>query len=174
MQWYQVIFQLIDMRSFSNLWYWIVLAVLWSTTSHWVLGVPFDMITRAKREGGSVQQDLETMVRINCQRMLHITDVAGTGLVAMLFFILSVLLMLGIYYHIEFAQALLFLLVPMVIIMLLSIRSARLIGAGDFEGEALHKRLFYHRISTQVIGMLSIFVTSLYGMWFNLTAGVLH
>jgi len=40
--WYETIFELIDMRSFSNLWYWIVLSVLWSTMSHWVLGVPFD------------------------------------------------------------------------------------------------------------------------------------
>lgn len=174
MQWYQVIFELIDMRSFSNLWYWIVLAVLWSTTSHWVLGVPFDMITRAKREGGVVQQDLETMVRINCQRLLYFSDVAGVWLVGVLCFMLSGLMMLAVHYHVEFAQAVLFLLVPMVGVMLLSIRSARLIGAGDFEGEALHTRLFYHRITTQIIGMLSIFVTALYGMWFNLTAGVLH
>ncbi|MEM9756043.1 MAG: component of SufBCD complex, partial [Pseudomonadota bacterium] len=30
----------IDLRSFSNLWYWIVLAVFWSSASHWGLGVP--------------------------------------------------------------------------------------------------------------------------------------
>ncbi len=45
-----LIFDLIDMRSFSNLWYWIALAVTWSSTSHWVLGVPFDMVLRARRK----------------------------------------------------------------------------------------------------------------------------
>jgi hypothetical protein len=47
-----IVFEVIDMRSFSNLWYWIALAVLWSSTSHWVLGVPFDMIQRARRRAG--------------------------------------------------------------------------------------------------------------------------
>ena len=62
---YQVLFELIDMRSFSNLWYWIMLAVMWSSASHWVLGVPFDVISRARRQGGALQDDLETLVRIN-------------------------------------------------------------------------------------------------------------
>ncbi len=29
MDWYATVFELIDMRSFSNLWYWIALAVVW-------------------------------------------------------------------------------------------------------------------------------------------------
>ena len=49
MDWYDTVFEVIDMRSFSNLWYWIGLAVLWSSVSHWVLGVPYDSILRAKR-----------------------------------------------------------------------------------------------------------------------------
>jgi hypothetical protein len=65
LDWYENVFELIDMRSFSNLWYWIALAVVWSTASHWVLGVPFDLITRARRKGGVVEQDLKTLLRIN-------------------------------------------------------------------------------------------------------------
>ena len=80
MDWYQVIFELIDMRSFSNLWYWIMLAVMWSSSSHWVLGVPFDLISRARRNGGEAQQDLESLVRINITRLLYIARTAGTAL----------------------------------------------------------------------------------------------
>ena len=89
MDWYNVIFELIDMRSFSNLWYWIVLAVLWSTASHWVLGVPFDMISRAKKQSGQAQDDLEVMVRINVSRMLYIARAAGSWLVAIWAFALA-------------------------------------------------------------------------------------
>ena len=71
------VFEVIDMRSFSNLWYWIALAVLWSSTSHWVLGVPYDMIQRARREGGQAQQDVEDLVRINTSRLLMIVDRSG-------------------------------------------------------------------------------------------------
>ena len=64
MNWYELLNEMIDMRSFSNLWFWIALAVMWSTTSHWVLGVPFDMVIRAARaetkgEGSQAQQDLD-------------------------------------------------------------------------------------------------------------------
>jgi hypothetical protein len=41
--------EVIDLRSFSNLWYWIVLAILWSSLSHWTLGVPYHIVARARR-----------------------------------------------------------------------------------------------------------------------------
>lgn len=173
MDWYNVIFELIDMRSFSNLWYWIVLAVLWSTASHWVLGVPFDMISRAKRHGGQAQEDLETMVRINTGRMLYIVRAAGSWLVGIWFFVLTLLVLLAFAYHIEFAQAVVFLYVPFSILMALSLRTSLLIEAGEGTGEALHRRLLRHRVSTQVLGMVAIFVTSLFGMYQNMHIGVL-
>ena len=49
LDWYDSVFEVIDLRSFSNLWYWIGLAVFWSSVSHWILGVPYDSIMRAKR-----------------------------------------------------------------------------------------------------------------------------
>ena len=170
---YQVLFELIDMRSFSNLWYWIMLAVMWSSASHWVLGVPFDVISRARRQGGAMQDDLELLVRINTDRMLYSAQNAGVWLVAFLCFVLTGLLVLAIYYRIEFAQAVLLLLAPMTILSLLSLRTARLIEAGENTGEALHRRLIRHRIATQALGMVSIFVTSMFGMYVNLYAGVL-
>lgn len=172
MEWYQVIFELIDMRSFSNLWYWIVLAVLWSSASHWVLGVPFDMIARARRNGGDAQQDLETLVRINTTRLLFIVQTSGIWLIAFLCFVISALVMLGFYYGIEFAQALTFFVVPLSVLGALSVRSARLIAAGENEGALLHRRLTRHRISIQFLGMLSILMTSMFGMYVNLQVGV--
>lgn len=173
MEWYTVIFELIDMRSFSNLWYWIALAVLWSTASHWVLGVPFDMISRARRLGGQAQTDLETMIRINTDRMLYISRTAGMWLVGFVAFLLTGLTVLGFYYDIELSQALLCMLLPFSVLMLLSLRSAVLIETGENTGELLHRRLIRHRLSTQLLGMVSIFVTSLFGMWQNMHIGVL-
>ncbi len=170
---YQVLVELIDMRSFSNLWYWIMLAVMWSSASHWVLGVPFDLISRAHKQGGALQDDLEVLVRINTARMLYISRTAGVWLVAFLFFLISTLAILAAYYHVEFAQAVLFLLVPMSLLSLMSLRTAGMIEAGETTGDALHRRLIRHRISTQALGMVSIFVTSMFGMWQNLQIGAL-
>ena len=173
MEWYQIIFELIDMRSFSNLWYWIMLAVMWSSSSHWVLGVPFDLISRARRQGGEAQADLEALVRINTARLLFIARTSGTWLVAFLCFILSMLLMLGFYYQIEFAQAVLFLLVPMTVLAAMSIRVAGIIESGGYVGELLDRRLMRHRFSIQLLGMVSIFVTAMFGMYQNMQIGAL-
>lgn len=170
---YQLIVELIDLRSFSNLWYWIMLAVMWSSASHWILGVPFDLISRARRQGGALQTDLELVVRVQTERLINIADTAGVLLVAVLFFVLTTLCTLAIYYHIEFAQAVLLLLTPMSGLSLLSLRAARAIAAGDDTGDALHMRLHRLRLATQVIGMISIFVTSMFGMYQNLHIGVL-
>ena len=70
MDWSKVLFQVIDLRSFSSVWYWIMLAVLWSSISHYVLGVPYDMITRARRQHGQIEEDMVDLVRINVNRML--------------------------------------------------------------------------------------------------------
>jgi hypothetical protein len=172
-EWYQIIFELIDMRSFSNLWYWIILAVMWSSSSHWVLGVPFDLISRARRQGGEAQQDLELLVRINTTRLLYIARTSGTWLIGMLCFILSALLILAVVYRIEFAQAVLFLLAPMCILAAMSIRVAGIIEAGENSGEVLDLRLMRHRFGIQLLGMVSIFVTSMFGMYQNMHIGAL-
>ena len=161
------------MRSFSNLWYWIMLAVMWSSASHWVLGVPFDMIMRARRHGEAAQADLETIVRINSGRLLNIARVSGLWLIGFLCFMLTALAVLGFHYKMEFARAVLFLLVPLSLLMGLSIRSAGFIEAGEGQGAALQRRLSRHRLATQLLGMTSIFVTSLYGMWENMHISVL-
>ena len=91
-----VILEHIDMRSFSNLWFWIALAVMWSTASHWVIGVPFDMVTHARKYGGQAQGDLEELVRINTSRLLYIGRVAGIWLLGLICFLLSGLAVLGL------------------------------------------------------------------------------
>ena len=166
--WYQAVFELIDMRSFSNLWYWIALAVLWSTASHWVLGVPFDMVQRAGRDGGQAEADLADLVRINVSRILFVVDRSGPWLIAFTMTVLTMLVTLGFFYDVEFAQAVFFLAGPMAGIGALSVRTGRRIRAGALGGEDLRRTLSKHRLITQIIGVISIFMTALWGMAQNL------
>ncbi len=168
------VFEVIDMRSFSNLWYWIALAVLWSSTSHWVLGVPHDLIQRARREGGQAQQDVEDLVRINAGRLLHIVDSGAVVVVALVCFWLSVLGVLAFVYDVEFAAAVFLLLSPLTLVVWLSVRVCRRIMAGENTGAALHRRLIVHRRWTQSVGMVAIFVTAMYGTWQNISVSILH
>ena len=171
MNWTNSLFEVIDMRSFSNLWFWIALAVVWSSVSHWVLGVPFDMIQRARKQGGQAEIDLHDMVRINVNRLLYIGSVSGLVLLAFLSFLLTSLAILAFWYDVEFAQAIFLLAFPMTIVGALSMSTANIIARDQPEGEALYARLSKHRVITQFIGMISIFVTAMFGMYQNLAVG---
>jgi hypothetical protein len=172
--WYESVFELIDMRSFSNLWFWIALAVLWSSISYWVLGVPWDMIQRArKEESGQAVDDVIDLLRINVNRILHIVEETGLLITGFVCFALTVMFLLGFVFHNEFAQALFLLGFPTSLVWLLSISTARKIRAEEPMGEPLYKRLSRHRVYTQIIGMVSIFVTAIWGMLQNMTASVL-
>ena len=171
MDWYQTIFEVIDMRSFSNLWFWIALAVIWSTASHWVLGVPYDMVLRARRHGEQAQVDLEDMVRINVNRILYIAQVSGLWILGFSCFFLTMLMILAVFYSFQFAQAVLLLAAPLSIVTVLSLSTAQQIREESATGDLLYKRLTRHRIYTQIIGMVSIFITSMWGMYQNLYVG---
>lgn len=173
MDWYTTVFELIDMRSFSNLWFWIALAVMWSSASHWVLGVPWDMVLRAQRHGEDFEADLADIVRINTNRLLHIGHVSGLWLIGFACFFLSMLVLLGFVYGYEFAQAVFLLVFPMSLVGLFALSTARLIAQEEARGERLIKLLMRQRMITQVIGMISIFVTALWGMYQNLSFGAL-
>lgn len=173
LDWYSTVFELIDMRSFSNLWFWIVLAVVWSSASHWVLGVPFDIVGRARRRGGKAAEDLTDLLRINTARLLYIAEEAGLWIIGGGTFFLTGFAVLGWVYGVEIAQALFLLAFPMSLVSLLSVRTARALREKDEDLDAVYKRLARHRLIVQAIGMVSIFVTAMWGMYVNLSIGVL-
>jgi hypothetical protein len=168
---YQTLFEVIDMRSFSNLWYWIAIAVTWSTTSHWVLGVPFDMLQRARRQGGQADADFEAMVRINVNRLNYIRGISGVWMVVFVSMVNTALAILGFWYDVEFAQAVFLLAFPLSIVAGLSFRTADKISTAQETGEPLKRRLIRHRFSTQIVGMLALVCTAFWGMWRNLQVG---
>ena len=164
----QTLFEVIDMRSFSNPWFWIGLVVVWSLANNWVLGVPNDMIQRARRYGGNADADLAELVRINCNRLIYISSISGLWLSAFGCFFLTGLAIMGFFYWVEFAQAVFLLVFPMSLVGLLNLSTARRFQLEQSTGSALHKLLNRHRMFTQFIGMVSILVTALWGMFWNM------
>lgn len=140
---------------------------MWSTTSHWVLGVPFDMVVRARKDSATAQ-DLHDLVGINIRRLLYVARVSGLWMIAIAAFVFTVLVVMGFYYWMEFAQALFLLLAPLAIVGWLSLSAAQQISITQLEGEDLYRRLSRHRMTVQAIGMVSIFITSMWGMWQNM------
>lgn len=172
MDWYKTIFEVIDLRSFSNLWFWLALAVLWSTVSHFVIGVPHDLIRRAEREGGTAMTDVEALAHIYTRRLLFIVRTGGIILLAFVCFLVTGLVLLAVAYDVEFAQAVLCMVLPMLVVSALTLRTCLMIEAGDLRGEELTRCLRRHRITVQTVGMFALFFTGMFGMYQNLTIGV--
>ncbi|WP_157440785.1 component of SufBCD complex [Aestuariivita boseongensis] len=174
MNWYQELFELIDMRSFSNLWFWIALAVMWSSASHWVLGVPFDMVARARRDkSGRAAADLVAIAQVNVNRILMIARVSGLWIFGFTCFMMTGLVMLGWVYWVEFAQALFLLTFPICLVALQSLRTAQRLEHETPSADDLCKILARQRLGTQILGTVSIFITSVWGMYQNLSIGPL-
>ncbi|MCK0169271.1 component of SufBCD complex [Jannaschia sp. S6380] len=167
----QLAFEAIDMRSFSNLWFWIALAVMWSTAAHWVVGVPFDMVRRAAKGHEQSMSDMQVLASIQARRLLFIADATGLLSTAFSFFAITALSLLGFLYGVEFAQAILLLFLPMTLVAWVTLRAARRVDGSS--AEELGNLLFRTRRVIQGIGIVSIFVTSMWGMWVNLNANVL-
>ena len=167
------IFSLIDMRSFASVWFWIVLALYWSSVSQTILGAPFDMISRARRGIESDQDDLQRMVGIHVRRRLELMRRAGHWIVALTTTMLTLVCILAFSYRLEFAQALLLLLVPMSIVRLLELRLCFRIERENPQAERLGRILMKHRFWAQCLGVIAIFVTALWGMLHVMSRSVL-
>ncbi|SDX41319.1 component of SufBCD complex [Roseicitreum antarcticum] len=173
MDFLEVVFRLIDLRSFSNIWFWVVLAVMWSTLSHFVIGVPFDLVQRARRRGGQALSDLETLAHIQARRRVQLFASAGPAMVGVGAAGLSMLLVLGFLYGVELAQAVFLLLGPASLTALMGLRIARAIAERGEMGNDLIRRLSRHRFLVQGLGMAAIFLTAIWGMWQNMSISVL-
>lgn len=173
MGWQQSIFEFIDTRSFTSIWFWMAVAVMWSSLSHYVMGVPFDMVVRARRQGGRAQEDLELMVRLQVARRVHVAEVSGLLLVGFVTAAITVLGLLGFFYRLQFAQALFLMLLPASAVGILGVLAAQRLDREPLAGQALCTFLGRQRMIIQGIGMLSIVLTAAWAIWTVMSTSVL-
>jgi hypothetical protein len=157
--------RLLEFQTFDSVWYWMAVMVTYAVASNWLLGVPFDMLFRARKLDKPHLADLETLVDVNVRRIVEINAYLGVAITIMVAFSLSVLVVLGIFYGVELAQGLLALTAPLTLIMVMNMRLAHQLEAAPLQGRELVDRLFRVRLWTQVVSMIALFLTSMYGMY---------
>lgn len=145
------------------------MAIAWSSASHWILGVPSDLVQRARQEGGKTQERVHELLLINISRIKNIQNTTGLAISTLVSFFLTGFLILGFVYWIEFFQALFLLAFPLVFVGMLSARAARKLDADLPEGEDLYKMFRRLRLTIQFIGLVSISITSVWGMLYVIT-----
>jgi len=161
--------QVIDLRSFSNLWFWIVLGILWSAMSQRVMGVPYSIVLRARRGDADSIDDMHALAEIAARRLLNMAYYSGVPVLAVVSLSLSALAVLGWGYAVEFCQAVFLLLLPFSIVGALSLWTAKTLWDSDFAD--LARRLRWHRMMVQGLGVVFIFITAFWGMYVNVVVG---
>ncbi|QIE42357.1 hypothetical protein [Meridianimarinicoccus aquatilis] len=158
------IWDLIDVGSFSSLWFWLFLGVFWTRIMQAPMGVPVDLVHRA--QGGSInaQTDLETLSGLKIHHELamagrpaRIWRVGGWA------FALGLLAGLSFIYGLELAQAGFALLFPCAAVRLLEARAARLMAHVP-DMDALVRAHTVLRRQVQSIGIAAVFFTAIFGM----------
>jgi hypothetical protein len=160
------LFDLVELRSFSSIWYWIVLAVFWARVSHAALGVPADLVRRARTGDDQARRDVELLLRLRSRRRLDDDFRVATFRVAAVFCLLTVLVGLGIIYGSELAQAILLIAAPYVLVGWLDGRLMRKLPALDTTQSV--EALAAHRAWVQGIALCAVFVTAVWGTYHNL------
>lgn len=177
---------LLDGRSFSSFWFWAILVIGWSLQGRHILGVPADVLARArhalaaarKADGGALpDDDLRPAVTLldwlslmlPRWRLPHRT---GPVLVGVAAFVVSTLSVLGFGFDLELAQALVLLALPWLILLALRLRLAVRLRAvleaahqGQSVNEAASEALMLirrHGIMATGLGWISVAFTALW------------
>ncbi len=167
MSFYKLLVEYIDLRSFSNLWYWIAVFAIWIKAVRNGLGVPYGMVGAARRDRGQALQDLEGMARISTARMLAFSRGLGPWLVGLVSFAGTILGLMAFVYHSGLALALFCLFAPLCLLGYLSLRAALRVEAGEDQGEALLALLTQHRLTVQFLAIVAVGATMLFGLYAN-------
>jgi hypothetical protein len=147
---------LLTSSSFGNIWYWLFMAITWSTLCHWILGVPYDMVLDAERKGGTFESNCEAMIQAHVLRVTTIFQSGGVAIIAGVAFVLALLATIGFGFLFEGAIAAFMMLTPIVLVMGASVHLAFQIQREGLSGPAVRSRMGWRRFWNQVIGLISI------------------
>lgn len=161
---------LITLRSFSNIWYWLMVTVYWGHVMQAPLGVPAEYL-RAARAGDRVAAaDLSTLAVIGARRRLGDEARSPAWRVALWAFLLTALGSLSLGYGIEIAQAVFLIAAPAGLVAWFTDHAARrILTSADPTGEA-GPILGQLKLRLQILGIVAVFVTALWGSYHTLSA----
>ena len=125
----QAILAVLDSRSFTAPWFWLLLLLAWTLAGRRVLGVPGDVVHAARNPAEDTQDAPEAVLLLDWLslslprwQMTRHEGALGFGVLA---FLLSGLAVLGFGYGLEMAQALVLLVLPFALLFAAELRLAR-------------------------------------------------
>ncbi|CAM3116857.1 hypothetical protein PANO111632_04120 [Paracoccus nototheniae] len=175
---------LLDSRSFSTIWYWLALVGMWSTTGRSVLGVPSEVLARAKATqaagegpGAAVITLLDWLSLVLPRWRLGPRE--GAVFLGVTSFLMTSLIVLGFVFWLEMAQALVLLLAPFWVLFWMRVRLARRLSplieaAQDARSplpevaQGVVRAMTWHRRWVTLLSMISVALAALWGALWSL------
>lgn len=172
----------LDSRSFGTIWYWLVVIGTWSLTGRAVIGIPVEIVSRARAAMDSGQGDSPVVLHLLDWLSLvlpqwQVGRREGAAMLAFGAFVLTSLAIMGFGYGLELALASFLLLLPWAILVWLRLGLARRLvpllaqaeqGARPVAevGAAVLRRMVIHRRLVTILSMISVATTALLGaLW---------
>lgn len=150
----------LEFATFSSIWYWVFMALAWSSRSHWTLGAPFDGVVRAERRGGPWEDDLDMIVHAMSRRVVGFVRPSGHRAIGVGMFFLASLVTGSIVTQSEFIRGLTALAIPMAIVTVLEVRLALRVHDTGLRGYDLRRALVWQRFLNQATGLCSLLLAA--------------
>jgi hypothetical protein len=143
--------------SFLSIWYWVLHAVVWTLACYRTLGVPLDMLHRA-RGAPEIAGRVDALAQLASARIGGVHDLLGAPIAALIGFILAVLAVIGFGLAVEAAQAAFVIVLPLAVIGYSKLRLALAVRRRGMAGAELVLALARRRVWHQFIAILAMCV----------------
>lgn len=177
------IISFLDSRSFGTIWYWLVVIGMWSVSGRNIIGVPVEIVFRARRAISRDEMDgpelasLLDWLSLTLPRW-QLDQREGSVFMAATVFLMTSLAGLGFGHDLEMAQALTLLLLPFLILFWMRVRLAyRLIPLLQNEeadqqmaniAKEVVRRMIWHRRLFTILSILAVTITAIWGVLWSL------
>jgi hypothetical protein len=149
------LFQFFAAASFQSLWYWVLHVVIWTLACYRTLGVPHDMLIRARRHPDAAEK-VDVLARLSSERIGGIHDRLGVPLAALAGFLLAGVFALGFLSDIETAQAAFAIMLPLAVISYSKLKLALWVRRKGIAGPELVLALARRRIWHQFFAVMAM------------------
>lgn len=148
-------YQAFATASFMSIWYWVLHGVVWTLACYRTLGVPQDMLVRARR-APEIAARVDTLAQLASARAVGIYRTLGVPLAAGGGFVLAILFAIGFGEGIELAQAGFLLIFPFAVIAYSKLRLALAVRQRKMGGAALVLALARRRMWHQLVAVFAV------------------
>lgn len=148
-------FEIFAAASFLSIWYWVLHVVVWTMACTRTLGVPHDMLLRARRLP-EVARRVDLLAALAATRIGGIHDAIGPALAAGIGFLLAATFGLGFLSGVEIAKASFLILLPLAVIAYSKLRLALAVRRRGIAGPELVLALARRRLWHQFVAIAAM------------------